>query len=202
MGSPSEHLGLNDLPYEPSHSLDSKQKRGILSNTILRQLHSNPWSEFAILHFQILDGGDRFANFIQWFSMVGSIVGVSLLAKELKATIRGQIFAAVACATIPMGILQGSSTQTDYVVSFWLVCFVYFAMLLRRKADLLYALATGVALGLAILTKATAYIFAFPFLAWLGLSSIKLRHAKEIAVYCPRLGNCLCHKSRSLCPQL
>ncbi len=147
---------------------------------ILRQLHQNPWSEFAILHFQILDSGDRFANFIQWFSMVGSIVGVSLLAKELQATIRGQIFAAVVCTTIPMGILQGSSTQTDYVVSFWLVCFVYFAMLLRRKANLLYALGAGAALGLGILTKATAYIFAFPFLAWLGLSSIKFRHAKYI----------------------
>ena len=147
---------------------------------ILRQLHQNPWSEFAILHFQILDGGDRFANFIQWFSMVGSIVGVSLLAKELNATVRGQIFAAVVCATIPMGILQGSSTQTDYVLSFWLVCFVYFVMLLRKKGSLLYAFGTGAALGLCILTKATAYIFAFPFLVWLGLSSIKLRHARRM----------------------
>jgi len=142
---------------------------------ILRQLHQNPWSEYAILHFQILNGGDRFANFIQWFSMVGSIVGVSLLAKELNASIRGQIFAAVVCATIPMGILQGSSTQTDYVVSFWLVCFVYFAILLRKEANLLYALGTGAALGLGILTKSTAYIFAFPFLVWLVLSTVKVR---------------------------
>jgi hypothetical protein len=147
---------------------------------IPRQLHLSPWSEFAILHFQILADGDRFANFVQWFSMVGSIVGVSLIAKELKATIRGQIFAAVVCATIPMGILQGSSTQTDYVVSFWLVCFVYFAMCLIKKANLLYALGTGAALGLATLTKATAYIFASPFLIWLGLSSIKHRQAKKM----------------------
>jgi 4-amino-4-deoxy-L-arabinose transferase-like glycosyltransferase len=148
--------------------------------SILRQLHQNPWSEFAILHFQILTGCDRFANFIQWFSMVGSIMGVSLLAKELKANMRGQLFAAVVCATIPMGVLQGSSTQTDYVVSFWLVCFVYFCILLKNKVSSLYALAAGAALGLAILTKATAYVFAFPFLAWLVLSSIKIRHAKKL----------------------
>ena len=147
---------------------------------ILRQLHMNPWSEFAILHFQILNGGDGFANFIQWFSMVGSIVGVSLLAKELNASIRGQIFAAVVCVTIPMGVLQGSSTQTDYVVSFWLVCFVYFAIRLRKEANLLYALGTGAALGLGILTKATAYIFAFPFLAWLVLSTIKFRLSNKM----------------------
>ena len=147
---------------------------------ILRQLHQNPWSEFAILQFQILDGSDRFANFIQWFSMVGSILGVSLLAKELKASVRGQVLAGVVCATIPMGILQGSSTQTDYVVSFWLVCFTYFIFLLRENGKLVYALAAGAALGLGVLTKATAIIFAFPFLIWLVLSTIR-RRSKNLA---------------------
>ena len=172
----------DSMTYHMSRVIHWMQNKSVVfyPTAILRQLHSNPWSEFAILHFQILSGGDRFANFIQWFSMLGSLVGVSLLAKELKATIRGQIFAAVACATIPMGILQGSSTQTDYVVSFWLVCFVYFAMLLRKRANFHYAFGTGAALGLAILTKATAYIFTFPFLAWLGLSSIRHFNVKRI----------------------
>jgi 4-amino-4-deoxy-L-arabinose transferase-like glycosyltransferase len=147
---------------------------------VQRQLYQNPWSEFAILHFQLLSGSDRFANLIQWFSMVGSIVGVSLLAKVFKATIRGQIFAALVCATIPMGILQGSSTQTDYVVSFWLVCLVYFTLLLGKKADLLSMVGAGLALGLAILTKATAYIFALPFLIWMGLASLKSRRVKNM----------------------
>jgi hypothetical protein len=149
---------------------------------ILRQLHQNPWSEFAILHFYILQGGDHFANFVQWFSMLGSVIGVSLLAQELRATIRGQLFAAALCITIPMGILQGSSTQTDYVVSFWLVCFVYFSVCIRKQTTLPYILGAGLSLGLAILTKATAYIFAFPFLAWLILSSIKLHHTKKLAI--------------------
>jgi hypothetical protein len=91
----------------------------------LEQLYQNPWSEFAIMHFQILSGGDRFANLIQWGSMVGSLVGVSLIAKQLGANLRGQILATVLCVTIPMGILQASSTNNDYVVSFWLVCFAY-----------------------------------------------------------------------------
>lgn len=147
---------------------------------IIRQLSLNPWTEYAILHFQILSGNDRFANFIQCFSMVGSVIGVSLLAKELNANIRGQIFAAVVCATIPMGILQASSTQTDYVVAFWLVCFVYFTMLFRKKDNLFHALGIGFALGLAILTKATAYIYAFPFLVWLGFYLIRLRSVKPV----------------------
>jgi 4-amino-4-deoxy-L-arabinose transferase-like glycosyltransferase len=172
----------DSMTYHMSRVIHWMQNKSVVfyPTAILRQLHSNPWSEFAILHFQILSGGDRFANLIQWFSMLGSLVGVSLLAKELGATSRGQIFAPVVCATIPMGILQGSSTQTDYVVSFWLVCFVYFALLLRKRANFHSAFGTGAALGLAILTKATAYIFTFPFLAWLGLSSIRHFNVKRI----------------------
>ena len=175
----------DSMTYHMSRVIHWIQNRSVMFYPThnLRQLHQNPWSEFAILHFQILNGGDRFANFIQWFSMVGSIVGVSLLAKELNASIRGQIFAAVVCATIPMGILQGSSTQNDYVVSFWLVCFVYFALLLRKEANLLYVLGTGAALGLGILTKATAYIFTVPFLAWLVLSTIKIRPSKRMLLF-------------------
>lgn len=149
---------------------------------ILRQLHQNPWSEYALLQFQVLLGNDRLANFVQWFGMVGSIFGVSLIAKELKADARGQIFAAVACAAIPMGILQGSSTQTDHVLTFWLVCFVYFTLQFKKDASPLNALGMGAALGLAILTKATAYIYAFPFMAWIGLSALKPFQSRKIAL--------------------
>jgi hypothetical protein len=76
------------------------------------QLYHPPGAEFAIMHFQIISGGDRFANLIQWLSMVGSAIAVSLIAKQLGANLRGQVFAAVFAATLPMGILQGSSTQT------------------------------------------------------------------------------------------
>lgn len=140
---------------------------------ILRQLHQNPWAEFAIMHLQILSGSDRFANLVQWFSMVGSAIGVSLIAKLFGADRQRQIISAVITATIPMGILQGSSTQTDYVVSFWLVCFVYFLMSFKERPKWIYSLAAGAGLGLAVLTKATAYVYALPFFAWLALSLIK-----------------------------
>src|SRR5207249_6489341 len=86
---------------------------------ITRQLYMNPWVEFAIMHLQILSGGDRFANFVQWFSMIGSLIGVSLLAKQFGGDLHTQLLAAVFAGTIPMGILQSSSTQNDCAVSFW-----------------------------------------------------------------------------------
>lgn len=140
---------------------------------IIRQIELNPWAEFALMHLQILSRGDFFANFVQWFAMTGSVIGVTLIAMELGADQRAQIYAAVVAATIPMGILQASSTQNDYVVTFWLVCFVYFGLLLKREHSWLRATASGSSLGLAVLTKATAYIYALPFLIWFFLFTFR-----------------------------
>ena len=174
----------DSLTYHMSRVAHWIQNRTVANypTNLLRQLHQNPQAEFTILNFQILSGTDRLANLVQWFSMVGSVVGVSLLAKQLGASARGQIFAAVVAGTIPMGILQGSSTQNDYVVAFWMVCLVYYAMLLKADGKLFYALAAGASLGLAILTKGTAYLYAFPFMVWVGLSLIRSRHAKGLTL--------------------
>jgi len=138
------------------------------------QLYLSPWSAFAILHLQILSGGDRYANLIQLCSMIGSIVGVSLIAQQLGANIYGQMLAAVFCATLPMGILQASSTQNDYIVAFWLMCLIYYTLLtLEKRPDKTHFFEIGISLGLAILTKPTAYIYAFPFMVWLFLSHLK-----------------------------
>lgn len=140
---------------------------------ITRQLYSAPWAEYAIMHLQVLGGGDRFVNLVQWFAMCGSIAGTSLIAREFGASSRSQALAAVVTLTLPLGILQSSSTQNDYVVSFWLVCFVYFGLLLVKTPHLLAAVAAGASLGLALLTKGTAYIFALPLLFWLLLAGLQ-----------------------------
>jgi len=84
----------------------------------VRQLFNPPWAEFAMLHLALLGGDERWANGVQWFSMLGSLAGVSLIAKHLGAAARGQLFSALFCATIPMGILQAAGTQNDYVTAF------------------------------------------------------------------------------------
>jgi hypothetical protein len=145
---------------------------------ILRQLYLGPGAEFIILHFQILSSGDRFANLVQWLSMVGCIGGVSLLAQQLGANTTQQALAAVICATIPIGILEASSTQNDYVVSFWLVCLVYFALRWRKQPTESNSLGVGASLGLSLLTKATAYLYAPPFLVWFFLSGLITIRAK------------------------
>lgn len=129
-----------------------------------RQLLMAPFSEYAIMHLQILSGSDRFANCVQWFSMAGCAVGVSLIARALQGSLNSQIVAAALSVSIPMGLLQATSTQTDYVVSFWLVCLTYFVIETRKHPTSLNTLYVGVSLALAIFTKGTTYLAAVPFM--------------------------------------
>jgi hypothetical protein len=137
---------------------------------ILRQLFQPPWAEFAILQSYVLTGGDRLANLVQWFSMLGSLAAVSLVAKHLGGSRRAQILAAVVAATIPMGVVQASGTKNDYVAAFWLTCLAVFVLVLngqpRGAPVAVWAVLVGGALGLALLTKATAFLFAAPFVVW------------------------------------
>ncbi|MEO0758635.1 MAG: glycosyltransferase family 39 protein [Cyanobacteria bacterium J06648_16] len=140
----------------------------------LQQLYQNPWAEITIAHFQLLAGSDFFAQWVQWFCMIGSLLGVSLIAQRLGANHKGQLLSAIICATLPMGILQSVSTQNDYVEAFWLVCFIYFAIkTVREGISTLGVTALAMAFGLAVLTKGTAYIYGFPIVLWLLISSIK-----------------------------
>jgi hypothetical protein len=134
---------------------------------ILRQLYQPPWAEFALMHFQILTGNDYVANLLQWFCGLGTLVAVSLITKQLGGDRKAQILTMLLTATLPMLILQSSSTQNDLVMTFWISCFVYFMLKFQESYRLQYAILLGLAMGLAILTKGTAYLYVFPFCIYL-----------------------------------
>ena len=131
-----------------------------------RQLWMQPLPEILILHLQILSGSDRFANMIQYLSLIGSLIGISLIVRELGGDRKAEIAGIVVGATVPMAILQGSSTQTDLVVSFFCLCLASSLLLMRNEQRIWHVLFFAVSLGLALLSKGTAYIYAFPFLLW------------------------------------
>ncbi len=140
----------------------------------IRQLDSGPLTEMGVLSLLLLAGSDRLVNLAQWSAMVAAAIGVSLLAKQLGASRQAQITAALIAVTIPMGILQATSTQTDYVVSVWLVCFVIFGLRCSTgQGGRLDTLLTGASLGLAVLTKATALLFTAPFAVWIALALLR-----------------------------
>ncbi len=122
------------------------------------QVMLSPLNEYLMLHTYVLTGGDRLINLLTFAAFVLSIVAVSALAGVLGLGRRGQAMAAIFCATLPNGILQASGAKNDWLLTLWLLLMTYFAF--RRDAPL-----TGLALGLAVATKATAWLFAPPLLA-------------------------------------
>lgn len=119
----------------------------------LNQIMLQPFTEYLMLQTYVLTGGDHLINLIQWFGCLTSVVAVAAIAKHFGADLRTQLLASLFCATLPNGILQASGAKNDYVLAAWLACTAYF--LLRRDPVFV-----GLALGLALGTKATAYIFA------------------------------------------
>src|SRR4029078_8299879 len=59
---------------------------GFYPTHIIRQLYSPPWAEDASLHLTPLGSDEHWANAPQWFSMIGSLAGVSLIARRLGAS--------------------------------------------------------------------------------------------------------------------
>jgi 4-amino-4-deoxy-L-arabinose transferase-like glycosyltransferase len=123
-----------------------------------QQLMMSPWSEYAMTHLTLLQGSDRLVNLVEWFSFLGSIIGVSLIARELGAGPRGQVLAAILCGTIPHAILAATSAKPDVAVSFWIVASCFFLLRWKSAATWNNTLLAGATIGLATLTKGTAFI--------------------------------------------
>jgi hypothetical protein len=150
------------------------------------QLIFGPWAEFSMMQTELLSGGDRFVNMVEFLSFLFSAIGVSLIARLLGAGPRGQVLAAIACVTIPEGILEASGPMNTYVVSCWITTTVLFLMLWNEDPSWLNTICVGLAAGLAIFTKGSAYII-LPFLVlacwWMGSPASRIRFLKRSAVF-------------------
>ena len=121
----------------------------------------SPLSEFVILHTQILSNTDIFANSIQWFCFIINMIIVSLICKEFYLSRTLQMLSAFFVCSMPIAILQSSSTQNDLVLSTFILLFYYYQLSGINSDSNLNIFLSGLALGLGVLTKGTAYVFLF-----------------------------------------
>lgn len=181
---------IDSLNYHMSRVVNWQERHSVAAYPAgyLPQLYQPPWAEFAILNLQIATGSDRLAGGVQWLCMLGSIILASSIARDLGASKKGQVLAAAFAGSLPTGILEASGALNDVVATFWLTAFVASVLqILSRPARggwVGYAFA-GAALGLALATKGTNYIYAVGFVVLLlGVSFRNLhpRHLPHLAL--------------------
>lgn len=139
------------------------------------QLFQPPGAELLIAQLQALTGGDHYAALVQTSAYLLVLAIASLIAARLGGGRRSQLLSAFLAATLPMAIMQGSSTQNDLVVSLWLMATACLAA--SVFADRQHAVARGLlastAVALAILTKGTAWIYLPPLLLLLAWALLR-----------------------------
>ncbi len=148
-----------------------------------RQLTSGPLNAYFILQVQVLDlGSDRLANCVQWCAFIGSILAVAGIAKELGLGARGRWLSALLAATTQTALLEASTTQSDLLLTLWCAITMYYiahywnGLESKRSERALWAVCTGIAAGLTLLTKINALTMLLP-LAVLAFAVMLRRRA-------------------------
>jgi hypothetical protein len=150
------------------------------------QNNMGPAAEMVVLHLYVLVGGDRLANFAEWMAMALSLVGVAVVARQLGGRSPAGLIAALVAATLPSGIVQASSTMTDYVTAYWVLCAASETIALASDSEAPASILPwlSAAAGLAFLSKATAFPFLLPLGVWAAVSLLRraqLRRAAGLA---------------------
>ena len=133
-------------------------------------------AELSILQLRLLWGNDQLASLPQWLSLVISAIAVSLGARLLGAGRKGQLAAAAFAISIPIGILEATSTQNDYVTGMWLTILAVFVLsACQVEAGKAETLSIAAALGLGLLTKGTFYPYVVAWGIWLVIHWLRQR---------------------------
>jgi hypothetical protein len=141
----------------------------------VRQNEFAPLSELLLLQTRILSGSDFYYLLIHWISMVTCIAAVFRITGQLGGNRTQCWIAAVFLATLPIGILESTSTQNDYLEATFLIAFVTLGIEAIREPRvplglILAAAAAGVMTGLV---KPIGFMIGAGFALWfaVGLSA-------------------------------
>lgn len=144
-------IGNESVDYFPSH--------------ILRHLYQPPFAEYFILHVNLLNGNDYLSNSIQLFFLVLTVLAIFAVLDCFKFSWSYKLLAAFLAITIPSVTLQATTTKNDIVCSFFIVCVLLFCIKSYRDYSFKNLTLLGLSVGLAFLTKGTAYLFLAPILS-------------------------------------
>lgn len=137
---------------------------------IVRQVYQPPFSEFVILHVNLLSLSDYFSNSVQFVFLIFCLITILSLLELIGLKHQFGWIAMVLLITIPDVILQASSTQNDIVVSFFILSTLLFTIKSFKESSFHNYAFLGLSVGFALLTKGTAYIFLAPVLLFFAVA--------------------------------
>ncbi len=138
----------------------SRQSIGIFPTNSLFQVTNPAWTEYVFLHLQLLSQSDRLFFLVSFGAWIGCAFQVWALAAR-----QGQGSTALLLAlSVPIGILQASSTKNDIVAAFWALQLFSALQSLRFPLRMKDWLWVGIPLGLLLATKGTGYLYAIAIL--------------------------------------
>lgn len=128
-----------------------------------QQLYHNIFAEYLQMNLMLLDNNDHFVNLVQFAAMIGALITTSAFLKELNVSYKLQIVATSIVFAIPIGILESTTTQNDYLSAFFLCSFVFWGYRFSKNVHLEDALYMTISVFLGGFTKYPCFFYAFPF---------------------------------------
>ena len=135
----------------------------------IQQLYLNVFAEYLVLDSVLLSGSDGYAGLVQYGAFLGSLCGISLLAKRVGMKADGQLLAAAFLLTLPIGIFESTSAQVDYVACFFFITFVFLGFDLLENKSPLTLVAFLLSLAFGGFSKYTVFIFGIPFTLYFAI---------------------------------
>jgi hypothetical protein len=169
---------MDSLLYHMSRVMHWAQDRSLAHYPVAFEVQlTHPIiGELLILQLRLLWGNDLLASLPQWLSLIVCAVAVSLAARMLGAGRKGQLAAAAFAISLPIGLMEATSTQNDYVTAMWLTIMSVFVLYAcQEEAGWGEILCIAAALGLGLLTKGTFYPYAVAWGIWLGIHWLRQR---------------------------
>ncbi len=150
---------------------------GHFPTTHIQQLYHNVFAEYVVMQTMLLSGSDKLGNLPQFFAMIGSLAGISLIGKNLGFGYAAQLVCLSLLLFLPIGILESTTTQVDYIACFYFLCFIYFGYEIVLQSGTKFqwqpVVYLALSLSLAGFTKYTTLFFVFPFGVYFGVEILR-----------------------------
>ncbi len=151
-------IGQGSVDHYPSHNYS--------------QIYMPPFAEYMVMNVNILHAGDRYCNTVEWLFLTACAVSATRLTDLLLIGRRDSGAAHLLSVCLPVAVLQSTTANNDIVVSFFVLTSFFYGYRWIRRHHPADGLWLGASFGLACLTKATAYLYLAPLVAWISALAV------------------------------